>query len=392
MFKVLILFHNIGGYHAARLSALKKICDELEWELLVIQEIDYAVEHPWGNFTHLSDFTTKTLISSQESPRFSTAARRLWSILNNYLPDVVIIPGWGFPTSQAALRWAKKYHKLSIVMSESKQDDSPRIWWKEILKSKLYIRHFDAAIVGGKKHSQYLVHLGFPEYKIFSGYDVVDNQYFLSRSRDSDLNNADLSIRISQYPYFITVTRFIPRKNLMGLLRSYLQYRQICPEQSWDLVICGSGVEESKIKQFIEEHNLSNVVHLPGFITYEDIPLWYAHAGAFIHPAIQEQWGLVVNEAMASGLPVLVSNRCGCFPELVIEGVTGFGFNPESTDELCNLMLKMSSNQIDRVAMGKAAQTHIANFSPEHFAQGLKSAIEASLEDFNSFKFFKFKL
>lgn len=377
MFKVAILFHNIGGYHAARLSALKKLCDDLHWDLLVIQEIDYAVEHPWGTFTHLSSFTTKTLVSSQASSESSAAARCLPGVLNDYLPDVVVIPGWGFPLSQAALRWAQTHGKISIVMSESKQDDSPRIWWKEILKTWLYIRYFHAAIVGGIKHRQYLVSLGFPEHKIFDGYDVVDNQYFLSRTRDSYLDNS--SSNIAQCSYFIAVTRFIPRKNIIRLLSSYVQYRQICSEQAWDLVICGSGVEEPKIKQFIEEHHLSNVVHLPGFITYEDIPLWYARAGAFIHPALQEQWGLVVNEAMASGLPVLVSNRCGCFPELVIEGVNGFGFDPENVDQLCDLMLKISSDQVDRVAMGKAAQEHIKNFSPEHFAQGLKSAIDVAL-------------
>ena len=377
MFKVAILFHNIGGYHAARLSALKKLCDDLHWDLLVIQEIDYAVEHPWGTFTHLSSFTTKTLVSSQASSESSGAARCLPGVLNDYLPDVVVIPGWGFRLSQAALRWAQTYGKISIVMSESKQDDSPRIWWKEILKTWLYIRYFHAAIVGGIKHRQYLVSLGFTEHKIFDGYDVVDNQYFLSRTRDSYLDNS--SSNIPQCSYFITVTRFIPRKNIMRLLSSYLQYRQICPEQAWDLVICGSGVEEPKIKQFIEEHHLSNVVHLPGFITYEDIPLWYARAGAFIHPALQEQWGLVVNEAMASGLPVLVSNRCGCFPELVLEGVNGFGFDPENVDQLCDLMLKISSDQVDRVAMSKAAQEHIKNFSPNHFAQGLRSAIEVAL-------------
>lgn len=390
MFKVAILFHNIGGYHAARLSALKNLCDELYWDLLVIQEIDHAVEHPWGTFTHLSSFTTKTLVSTQESSESSAAMKCLPGVLNEYLPDVVVIPGWGFPLSQVALRWAQNHGKIPIVMSESKQDDSPRIWWKELLKTWLYIRYFHAAIVGGIKHRKYLVSLGFPDHKIFYGYDVVDNQYFLSRTRDLDLDHA--RINTPQHPYFISVTRFIPRKNIIRLLISYLQYRQICPEQAWDLVICGSGVEEPRIRQFIEDHHLRNVVHLPGFITYEDIPLWYGRAGAFIHPALQEQWGLVVNEAMASGLPVLVSNRCGCFPELIIEGKTGFGFDPENTDQLCKLMLKMSSDQVDRVAMGKAAQTHIANFSPEHFAQGLKSAIEASLEDFNSFKFFKFKL
>jgi glycosyltransferase involved in cell wall biosynthesis len=86
-----------------------------------------------------------------------------------------------------------------------------------------------------------------------------------------------------------------------------------------------------------------------------------------------------VNEAMAAGLPVLVSNRCGCFEDLVIEGVNGFGFDPENANELASLMVKMSSDLTHLQSMGNAALDHIAQYSPDRFAQGLVGAVHRSL-------------
>ena len=88
---------------------------------------------------------------------------------------------------------------------------------------------------------------------------------------------------------------------------------------------------------------------------------------------------MVVNEAMAAGLPVLVSNRCGCAPDLVIEGKTGFTFEPENIEELASLLVSMSNGQVNRQVMGQAAQAHIAEWGPERFAEGLYGAIRVAL-------------
>ncbi len=98
-------------------------------------------------------------------------------------------------------------------------------------------------------------------------------------------------------------------------------------------------------------------------------------AGAFVHASTTEQWGLVVNEAMAAGLPVLVSERCGCAPDLVRDGVNGFTFDPYDPGQLADLMLKVSSDQCDRLAMGRASQEIIKDWGPERFADGLMQAV-----------------
>jgi glycosyltransferase involved in cell wall biosynthesis len=120
---------------------------------------------------------------------------------------------------------------------------------------------------------------------------------------------------------------------------------------------------------------------LPGFIGYRELPVWYGYAACLVHPSTTEQWGLVVNEAMASGLPVLVSERCGCASDLVENGRNGFTFNPYDMSELADRMLDIAKMKAqEREAMGNASQAIIAGWSPETFADGLQQAVDAALE------------
>lgn len=383
---VVILFHNIGGYHAARLRAAYAVCSKQGWQFTAIQETDSAQEHPWGDLEKEITFPLRTLLPAKEAKRVSdlhpqskVAAERLPKCLEQLNPDALVIPGWGYPISRSALKWAQRHHLLAILMSESKRNDEPRNWLKEKIKSLLYVRRFSSALVGGSLHHQYLTQLGFSQKAIFEGYDVVDNDYFAERANQARKHSQHVRQhhpQIPTRPYFIAVTRFIPRKNVLRLIEAFSQYRQLADGQAWDLVICGSGQEESKIRAQVQKHQLQDSVHLPGFQSYQAIPYWFGLASAFVHPALSEQWGLVVNEAMAAGLPILVSNRCGCYPELIQEGINGFGFDPSKQEQLTNLMVKISSGSVDLDLMGLKAFNHVQKFSPDNFAQGFKKAVD----------------
>ena len=83
----------------------------------------------------------------------------------------------------------------------------------------------------------------------------------------------------------------------------------------------------------------------------------------------------MTNEAMASGLPVLISNRCGCAPDLVQESVNGFTFDPYNVESLARLMLEVSRLETDRLAlMGEASRRISADWGLERFASGLAAA------------------
>jgi glycosyltransferase involved in cell wall biosynthesis len=256
-------------------------------------------------------------------------------------------------------------------MSESKEDDAPRQFIAEKIKG-LIIKLCNSALVGGSKHKSYLIKLGIPESAIFLGYDVVNNNRF----------NPNIIRKLPNFyntHFFLAVNRFVPKKNLHFLISAYAKYHNQNKENSWHLVLCGDGNLRLELENLITKYKLKNFIHLPGFLQQEELLPYFAHASCFIHASIQEQWGLVVNEAMAAGLPVLISNRCGCYEDLIIEGVNGFGFDPENVQQLTNLMVKMSSGEVDLNTMSHAALEHIQKFSPDYFAQGLTQAVEYAL-------------
>lgn len=286
-------------------------------------------------------------------------------------PDLVVICGYGLPGMLSALLWSLWHRKPAIILSETTENDAPRSKWRETLKSWI-IKRYKSALVGGQPQKRYLIELSMPADAIFLGYDVVGNEVFHP-------NKITVLPRPLEKPYFLAINRFVPKKNLSFLISSYAAYHQAAGANAWDLVLCGDGQLRTQIEQKLFELGLKDVVHLPGFLQQDELLPYFAHANCFIHASIQEQWGLVVNEAMAAGLPVLVSNRCGCFEDLVSEGVNGFGFDPENLQQLTDLMLKVSSEEINLQAMGQAAFAHIQKFSPDYFAQGLMQAIEYAL-------------
>ena len=325
---IVIIFINIGSYHAARLRAVYSACQEKGWNFTAVQVTDNTLEHPWGDLEQEITFPLKTLLPKDCTSNKPEAV--LPGFLDNLLPDAVAIPGWGFPVSRAALSWCRRHHIPTIVMSETKWDDEPRQWWKEKLKFWLCINKFDAALVGGKLHRDYLIKLGFPRDRIFYGYDTVDNDHFSQTAYRARQNPEKARQRQPQIPtklYFIVLTRLLKRKNVDRLVKAYANYRQqIGIEKAWDLIICGSGEEESNIRQLIDKLGATDCVHLPGFIPYQALGDWYGLAGAFIHPALLEPWGLVVNEACAAGLPIICSHTVGSASELVQDGKNGLLF------------------------------------------------------------------
>ena len=199
--------------------------------------------------------------------------------------------------------------------------------------------------------------------------------------------------------YFLASSRFVPKKNLDGLLKAYSRYRQLAaatdngqqdnkttgptvvsgPVVPWSLVILGDGPLRSSIIHLRSSLGLDDHVHLTGFKQYAELPVYYALASAFIMPSLSETWSLAVNEAMACGLPVVVSSRCGCAGELVQEGVNGFIFDPYNINQLASLMLKISTFDFPLSAFGNASLAIISNWGTDRFSSSMKSAADTAL-------------
>ncbi|MBW4506918.1 MAG: glycosyltransferase family 4 protein [Scytonematopsis contorta HA4267-MV1] len=373
MVKVAVLFSNYGPYHISRVNALDAHCKKIGWDLIGIELARYEKEYDWKTDTNNLPFklisVLETIPLEEVKPVYLLI--KLISVLNKVKPDIIVIAGYFHYAMLATLMWGLWNNKPAVLLSETTEYDVPRSKWREAIKSWI-VTKYKSALAGGNPHKRYLIKLGLPADSIFLGYDVVGNDTFHP-------DNIKHLSRPLDKPYFLSINRFVAKKNLLFLLSCYAVYRQIQGEEAWDLVLCGDGQLRSIIEEQIDLLGLKKAVHLPGFLQQHELLPYFAHANCFIHASIQEQWGLVVNEAMAAGLPVLVSNHCGCCEDLVIEGVNGFSFDPEKKEELTQLMLKISSSEVDLQAMGKAALLHIENFSPDYFAENLIQAIKTCL-------------
>jgi glycosyltransferase involved in cell wall biosynthesis len=372
---VAVCFQRLGPYHHARLSAAGA-----RTPLAAIEIFERDATYAWSVVEGARGFRRVTLCPQRSSaPSMAAVWRRLDAALDELRPEVVAVPGWSDTCALRALRWCALSGRRAVLMSDSGRDDRRRRRWSEALKSRI-IALYGAALVGGGPHAAYVEALGFPAGAIFEGYDAVDNAHFAEGAATARANAAKLRQELGlPERYFLASTRFVEKKNVARLIDGYELYRRSASGGHWNLVLLGDGPLRSSLVGQICRRDLEEDVVLPGFMQYDALPAYYGLAGAFVHASTTEQWGLVVNEAMASGLPVLVSERCGCAPDLVQDGVNGFSFDPYDVEALAGLMQRVAALADDRrLAMGEAGRRIIADWGPERFADGLMQAVEVA--------------
>lgn len=378
--RLCIQWPRFGPYHLARLHEAHNLLGARGVEVIGLETAGNDALYDWRVEEDTVPFRREQVFPGQTFEDISPAAMHVATIeaLDRLAPDAVGIMSYGYPDARAAVAWCRKHRKVAILMTDSKADDAVRIGWRERVK-QLIIAQYDAALVAGTPHRDYLRQLGFSTDRIFFGYDVVDNAFFREgalAAQQQPARHRHLPGLDEDTPYFLAVNRFLPFKNLSTLLRAYGIYAQRAAAP-WRLLLIGDGPERPQLEEQVRENGLEGVTFC-GFRQLEDLPVYYGRAGAFVHPTLKDTWGLVVNEAMAAGLPVLVSTKAGCTADLVVDGETGFAFAPHDEDQLAAQLETVAAPTFDRDRMGRHAQQHIERLFPlSRFAEELLHAAEA---------------
>jgi glycosyltransferase involved in cell wall biosynthesis len=405
-------FQRLGPYHLARLRSVCDVLVPLGWRVVAFEIAGTDATYDWeresgagGQWERVTVFPDRVF----ERIPAGEMKRGIEKELNRMRPDAMAIAGWGTVDARACLDWCKTNAVKTIVMSETRAADGRRVWWKEWVKSRI-VKKFDAALCGGESHKRYLVQLGMPEERIALGYNVVDNHFFgkIRNGKGASVFSFQFSgigeeSHLSSMPYFLASNRFVERKNLRRLVEGYMIFHDSVfrlqggeKTHIWPLVLLGDGELRLQLEERCKNLGLQiadcgladnlklnsyklkttaegGCVIFAGFRQIGELRPFYAGAGAFVHPALEEPWGLVINEAMASGLPVLSSRNVGAAAELVVEGKTGFLFDPGNVNSIAESLFKMfSMSESERQKMGVEAREMVENKAPiRAFGEGL---------------------
>jgi glycosyltransferase involved in cell wall biosynthesis len=356
--RLLVGFDYVGPYHDARIKAA---CKRGRVSILQMSGRDKGIL----NLRNLSrDYDLYTLHPiDAERMSWGKLVDAIESIFGRVKPDVVAVPGYSLKSALALIYVARKWGLPIVLMSDSNYEDEKRNGFIEGLKGAI-IGGVGAGFVAGHRSAEYLVSLGLPRENIFKGYDVVDNKHFSQPPKGVKKNGG-----------FLYIGRFVEKKNVFGLLKAYAKYCKNSGDSCWPLTLVGDGVLAAKLKAEAIALGINERITWCGQKDYKQIVREYHRCKALVLPSYVDQWGLVVNEAMAAGLPILVSRHCGSSAELVENGVNGFVFDPHDTDVLANLMQQLASSGPAALAkMGRASQKRIAYLNLSVFARGLWGA------------------
>jgi len=335
-----LIWSQFAAYHVDRCEAVARRF-EGRAEVAAIEVATTSTDYAWEPSGGVAGARKITLFPGRSFDSIA-ALRRFVALLRATRHCDVVCIGLSYGLADAILlSWTLRLMgKRVIVFSESKFDDCQRSVWFEAAKA-VVLRCYTGAIVGGRRHIDYFRFLRFGDRPLYPGYDSVG----LARIREQGggvlaPQGPDFETRP-----FIFVGRFVGKKNLPTLLEAYARYRSLAGAGARRLVLIGSGDEEPLLRRMGGDLGLADWVDFPGFLSASAVSRALSEAIALVLPSREEQWGLVVNEALAFGLPVIVTNEVGSRDLLVRNLLNGFVCESNCADSLARAMLACASDR-----------------------------------------------
>jgi len=300
----------------------------------------------------------------------------LKSYLKSERYDAVLVFGWSKVLFWQAI-WLARKHSIPLIQRGESNLNHAQSWFVKTAKKIIFpilFKQFKAFLAIGSLNAELYRHFGVPEEAIFTAPYCVDNDFFSERAaaqtETTQQLRRDLGIGIDD-TVFLFSAKFIDRKRPMDLINAASNYRATGKSH---VILIGDGALLETCRNEIAANKLTNV-HLVGFKNQSELPAFYATADVLVLPSEYETWGLVVNEAMACGLPCIVSDTCGAAADMILEGKTGFTYPMGDVQRLAELMMFMADNKEKCYEMGRYAANHVKNFSVASTVSALENAL-----------------
>lgn len=296
-------------------------------------------------------------------------------LINTMQPDAVLLTGWQCLALVQLSVCLRKLKIPSLIRADS-NDLKPRAIYKSLIHRWLMRQYNRYLAVGQANRNFYLANR-------VNADDIFDCPYFVDNDYFKDKSNLDVDKRhecrnkwqITDNTFcFCYVGKLNPKKRILDVLNALNKLS----DDNVMLIIVGDGELMVEAKAYTRTHGLN--VSFTGFLNQSEIPVAYAVSDCLILASdYEETWGLVVNEAMASGIPAIVSRRSGCHPDLIIEGITGYSFEFGDTEDLSQKMRTMTSfSKTEYQSICKNAQLNILeNYNVSAASAGLRHALKS---------------
>jgi len=373
-----------------------------------IHDKDFRVDREW-DIDLLSGYDHEFVQNTSSNPGSHHYNGIVNPTLKNrieaFSPNAIIVYGWKFNSHLKLMRHF--YGKVLIIFrgDSTLLDEAPGFSLKKLFRFALLkwvYHHVDLVFSPGRSSDAYFKACGLSPDQIIRVPHAIDNDRFMKEYRD------DKPTEIGSYTQqaierrrtlgipddhkvFLFAGKLEPKKNPELLIKAFFKLLQ--HKKDIHLIIVGSGILEEKLKQLVTDltnsltpdichltsdscHLSPHVLHLTSYVSFlpfqnqSNMPIIYRMAEVFVLPSNSETWGLSVNEAMACGKPVIVSDNCGAAADMINEGINGFVFKAthlESLLDKMNLLL-----DADLSSFGEASKKIVQQFSYASFNDVLK--------------------
>ena len=288
-------------------------------------------------------------------------------------PDVLVGDGF-FQWTSFALAYRLRYGTPLVVCYERTFHTERNAQWLRTFYRRQVLRFVDAMSVNGELSQQYSEWLGMPAARITRGHMVADTEGLARSVQDTTAEQRRTMRERFGNPQllFLGVGQLIERKGWKQLLLAWASFEKKHPEAS-RLVLIGEGPEEGHLMDLTRSLGVEGVI-LEGRVGYDDLATYYASADVFLIPTLEDNWSLVVPEAMACGLPVLCSCYNGCYPELVEDYGNGWVFDPLDMGGTVQALERCFAQRQRLPAMGARSLAIIAEHTAAHAADAILHA------------------
>ena len=291
--------------------------------------------------------------------------------LQRAAPDVIVCGGYNYVASWQALRWANRNKVQFLLWCESTVSD--RRNERRLVESlkQTFLRGCDAFVVPGESALRYLENMGVRRDAIFVAPNAVDIELFSVLAKKARGQDHCLRTQLALPDrYFLFVGRLVKEKGVFDLLRAYQQLPDAA-RQEVGLVLAGDGPLRASLEAMARDI-FPGTIHFAGFVQRDELAQYYGLSECLVLPTHTDTWGLVVNEAMACGLPVICTDVAGCTSDLVREN--GRLVEPENVAQLSAAMQEIALDPALRSRMSAESEKLIGQYSPDAWAHGMMQA------------------